>query len=121
MQIYFDGTLINTDYYTQFSMSSKMFNENESFTLGKTLCNSITLGIDKRYAPLNPTDVLIKINGTDYMKMVVDSQTENDFEIVYKLTDKMINLNFSYDASEIFEEGSATLLEILQDICLRVI
>ena len=47
MKIYFDNVLIDEDYYTQCSQTGLLFNENDTFKLGTTVCRSFTIGVDK--------------------------------------------------------------------------
>lgn len=115
MEIFFDDILINEDYYTALSTNFALFND--SFYLGSVAANTYNISIAKEAVKKQPSIVKIKDSGSLIATLVVDKIEENDFEYKYTLTDKMINLEFYYDASEIFTNGSATLLEIAQDIC----
>lgn len=115
MEIYFDDKLINEDYYTALSTNFALFGD--TFYLGSTASNIYNISIAKEAITTHPSTVLVKDNGALIATLVVDKVEENDFEYKYTLTDKMVNLEFNYDASESFTNGSATLLEIAQDIC----
>lgn len=115
MEIYFDDVLINEDYYTSLSTNFALFND--TFYLGSTASNIYNISVAKEAVTTKPNVVTIKDNGVLVATLVVDKIEEDDFEYKYTLTDKMVNLEFKYDASEIFNNGSTTLLEIAQDIC----
>lgn len=115
IQIYFDDNLINEDYYTSLSTSFSLFSD--TFFLGSTAANVYNLSIAKEAVQSHPNIVTIKDEGILIATLVVDEVKENDFEYTYTLIDKMVNLEFKYDASDIFTNRSATLLEIVQDIC----
>ena len=125
MEIYFDNILIDPNYYTQLEQSCLMFNEQDSFKLGATPCNSLVLGIDKRYITSIPKTILIKIGEVQYGNFKIDSYEENEYEYVFKITDGMVKFNFLYDASYLINLSTnmdngkkyVTLLELLQDIC----
>lgn len=115
MEIYFNDTLLNSDYYTGLSTDFKLFDN--SFFLGSVQANTYTLTLIKEAVVEQPNIVTIKENGTTVAVLKVDNIVEKDYAYVYTLVDKMVDLEFKYDASEIFNEGSATLLEIALDIC----
>lgn len=117
MEIYFDDVLINEDYYTSLSTSFELFDS--TFKLGATASNTFNLSIDKSAVNKQPNNVTIYQNGTLVATLIVDNIEETDIEYKYTLTDKMVNLEFNYDASEIFEDGSTTLLNIALDICSK--
>lgn len=115
MQIYFDNTLIDEDYYSNLSTNFALFDT--SFMLGSTASNKYSLSIAKEGVAVQPTFVNI-LEGTDLVaSLVVDNMEEDDFFYKYELTDRMVELDIPYDASAIFEDGSTTLLKIAQDIC----
>lgn len=119
MEIYFDETLINPDYYTELTNNFELFED--TFALGRTATNTFSLSIVKEAVTSQPKNVIIKNNGNIIATLVVDNITENDDNTyTYELTDKMVNLEFNYDASAIFQNGSATLYEIAQDICNKI-
>ena len=115
MEIYFDNILIDEDYYTALSTNFVLFED--TFYLGSTASNAYNISIDKDVISSHPNIVTIKNDNELVATLVVDKIEENDFEYKYTLTDKMVNLEFKYDASLIFNNGSTTLLQIVQDIC----
>lgn len=117
MEIYFDNNLIDEDYYTALSTNFALFED--TFYLGSTASNTYNISIDKTVISTHPNIVTIKHNNKLIATLVVDKIEENDFEYKYTLTDKMVDLEFEYDASLIFNNGSATLLQIVQDICSK--
>ena len=113
MKIYFDGTLINSDNYISFTNEFKQFDE--SFMLGTTASNTITIEVPCNIAI--PTNVLIKINESNYSTMIVDSYEYEDNNILkLNLVDKMVLLDFNYNAEPIVP---CTVKQILQDICTK--
>lgn len=117
MEIYFDDVLINKDYYTSLSTNFELFDS--SFKLGSTASNTFNLSIDKLAVNKHPNEVTIYQNEALVATLVVDNIEETDVEYKYTLTDKMVNLEFNYDASEIFGDGFTTLLNIALDICSK--
>ena len=118
LEVYFDDTLIDEQYYTGLTNNYELFNE--SFKLGSTTSNTYTLKIAKDVVSTQPTSVSLKDNGNAFAELEVDNIEEQDYEYVYTLTDKMIDLDFYYDASEIFNNGATTLYNIAMDICTKV-
>lgn len=113
MKIYFDGTLIDSDNYISFSNEFKQFDE--TFLLGTTASNTITIEVPSTIAI--PTNVLIKINETNYASLIVDSYEYEDNNILkLNLVDKMVLLDFNYNAQSIVP---CTVKQILQNICLQ--
>lgn len=125
MKIYFDGQLLNQDYYTQLSQSYIMFNEDENFKLGSTLCHSLVFGVDKTKISSIPNEIMITINDINYGNYILDNVTDDGYEMVYTLIGKMINFEFNYDASGLISRSGKIengqnyvyLKEILEDIC----
>lgn len=118
LQVYFDDILINEQYYTGLTNNYEMFNK--SFKLGTTASNQYKLSIAKDGVSNQPSNITLKDGGTTFAELEIDNIEEQDYEYVYTLTDKMVDLEFYYDASEIFQNGSTTLLLIAQDICSKV-
>ena len=110
--------LIDEQYYTKLTNSFDLFNEN--FKLGTTPSNMYSLNLAKEGVETEPSKVLLKDNGNTFAELEVDNIEEQDYEYAYTLTDKMIDLDFYYDASEIFTNGSTTLYNIVMDICTKV-
>ena len=120
MKIYFDNVLIDEDYYTQCSQTGLLFNENDTFKLGSTVCRSFTIGVDKNAISELPTSIELEFNNVRYTQFRIDKYEENDVEYIFYLVDRMIDLDFKYDASEIFIGGKTTLKAILDDICSKI-
>jgi len=118
LEVYFGDTLINEDYYTGLTNNYELFNE--SFKLGTTPANTYRLSIAKEGVTEQPTSISLKDNGNAFAELEIDNIEEQDYEYVYTLTDKMLDLDFYYDASEIFQNGATTLYNIVMDICTRV-
>ena len=118
LQVYFDNTLIDEKYYTGLTNNYELFNE--SFKLGATPCNTYKLNIAKEGVTTQPTHIILKDDGTTFADLEIDNIEEKDYEYVYTLTDKMIDLEFYYDASKIFVDEHTTLLDIATDICNKV-
>lgn len=118
LQVYFDNSLIDEKYYTGLQNNFEMFNE--SFKLGTTPCNQYTLRIAKDGVTTQPTSITLKDSDVAFAVLDIDNIEEQDYEYVYTLTDKMVDLEFNYDASQIFQNGSTTLYNIAMDICSKV-
>ena len=118
LKVNFDGTLIDEQYYTGLNNNYELFND--TFKLGATPCNTYKLKIAKDGVNTQPTSISLADGNTTYAVLDIDNIEEQDYEYVYTLTDRMVNLDFYYDASRIFHNGSATLLQIVQDICTKI-
>lgn len=117
IKVYFDDVLIDGDCYASLSNEFELFNN--SFYLGSTASNTYKIAIGKEAISTQPSEVKIYDDTTLIATLVVDNIEEDDYSYIYTLTDKMVNLEFYYDASEIFINGSATLLQIALDICQK--
>jgi len=143
MKIYFDNVLIDTDYYTQCSQTGLLFNENDTFKLGSTVCKNFTIGVDKNAVSEIPTNIELEFDNVRYTQFRIDKYEENDVEYIFYLVDRMIDLDFKYDASELIEQSTiyenystipftipevigkekrkcVYLIDILKDICDKV-
>ena len=118
LQVYFGETLIDEQYYTGLTNNNELFND--SFKLGSTPCNTFKLSIAKDGVSQQPSEIILKDGGVTFANLQIDNIEEQDYEYVYTLTDKMLDLEFKYDASESFQNGSTNLLLIAQDICTKV-
>ena len=118
LEIYFDNELINEQYYTGLNNNNELFNE--SFKLGATPCNQFTLRIAKEAITEQPNEIHLYEDGILFADLEIDNIEEEDYEYVYTLTDKIMSMNFTYDASEIFVNGHTTLYDIANDICTKV-
>ena len=117
LEVYFRNNLIDEEYYTELTNSYELFND--SFKLGTTPSNTYKLSIAKEGVTNQPSNVILKENNTTFAELEIDNIQEEDYTYSYDLTDKMLNLEFYYDASEIFVNGKTTLLAIAQDICSK--
>lgn len=117
LKVYFRNNLIDEEYYTGLTNSYELFND--SFRLGTTPSNIYKLSIAKEGVSSQPSNVILKENNTTFAELEIDNIEEQDYTYSYDLTDKMLDLEFYYDASEIFVNGKTTLLAIAQDICSK--
>ena len=121
MKIYFDNILINEDYYKSLTNTHSLFNG--SFILGSTASNTFTLELDVLATSTTPEVIKITDNDEDYATLVIDKVEDVDkYTKSYKLTDKLVDLNYYYDASEFINQngGSALTSEILADMCSKI-
>lgn len=121
MKIYFDNVLINEDYYKSLTNTHNLFNGN--FILGSTASNTFTLELDVLATSTTPEVIKITDNDEDYATLVIDKVEDVDkYTKSYKLTDKLVDLNYYYDASEFINQngGSALTSEILADMCSKI-
>ena len=117
LKVYFGNNLIDEEYYTELTNSYELFND--SFKLGTKPSNKYKLSIAKEGVTNQPSNVILKENNTTFAELEIDNIEEQDYTYSYDLTDKMLNLEFYYDASLIFVNGKTTLLAIAQDICSK--
>lgn len=121
MKIYFDNVLINENYYKSLTNTHNLFNGN--FVLGSTASNTFTLELDVLATSTTPEAIKITDNDEDYATLVIDKVEDVDkYTKSYKLTDKLVDLNYYYDASEFINQngGSALTSEILADMCSKI-
>ena len=121
MKIYFDDILIDDDYYKSLTNTHNLFNG--SFALGSTASNTFTLELDVLATSTTPEVIKITDNDEDYATLVIDKAEDVDkYTKSYKLTDKLVDLNYYYDASEFINQngGSALTSEILADMCSKI-
>lgn len=118
LQILFGNGAVNDEYYRGLTQNFELFGD--SFKLGATPVNNFKISIAKEGVTTQPTRVNIYYNNFSYAHLSVDNIEETEYEYVYTLTDKMVDLEFNYDASQIFVDGKTTLLAIVQDICSKV-
>lgn len=116
LEIYLDEVLLDNEYYAGLSNNFKLFNE--SFSLGTTTANSFSLDISAKAISTIPKEVKIKIDGSDYANLIVDSYNYKDENfITLNLVDKMVLFDFNYDASSIVP---CSVKNILKDICSKI-
>lgn len=121
LKIYFDNILIDEDSYTALGNDYKLFTD--KFKLGSVACNSFKLSVNKNVISSQPNEVRIEDDNTTFY-LVVDSVVEDKYTYTYTLTDKLLNFNFNYDASEIINEKIENeevcyLSDIWKDMCNR--
>lgn len=119
LKIYFDDVLIDEDSYTALNDDYQLFTD--SFKLGSTASNSFKLSVNKSMVSNQPIEVKIEDDNTTFY-LVVDSIAEDKYTYTYTLTDKLLNFNFKYDASEIINakaelEETCYLSDIWHDMC----
>ena len=113
IEIYFDGVLIDSDYYASITNDFKLFDED--FYLGSTASNTFKIEVPMNAVKTIPLEVVIKLDNKDYANLIVDSYEILDDNILsLSLTDKMTLFNFPYDASLIVP---CTVKDVLQNIC----
>ncbi len=120
MKIYFDDVEINQNAYMSISNNYSLFSD--TFFLGSVTSREYNIKLNKDYITNTPNAISLKENDAIIDILEIDNIKENEDSNNYSLTDKMLNFNFNYDASEIIntsESKSVSLLEILNDICTK--
>ena len=121
MKLFLDDELINQEYYMSLTNDNVLFTD--TFYLGSTSCNTFTIKIDKKrikFTEIPKTAVLKNNNDIVIATLEVDKCIEDDVGYILTLVDKMVDLEFFYDASNLInskENKKVSLLEILDDIC----
>ena len=114
IKIYFDDLLIDDDNYISITNSFKLFEE--EFMLGTTASNTFHIEVPFTEISNIPHQVLIMIDDMKYATLIVDDYEIKDNNVLsLSLTDQMVKLNFSYDASTIVP---CTIKQLLDNICL---
>lgn len=115
IKIYFDGTQIDGDNFSNITKSSNI--HNGVFKLGATICETYKIDVNKDIENI-PSIVTIYDNTTLKKTLYVTECKDKD-DAMYELSleDSMTRFNFRYDASKIFVGGSTTLKAIFDDIC----
>lgn len=117
IKVYFDNVLINEQYYAGLSNNFELFGDN--FKLGATPSNQFKLQIAKEGVIAQPNIIQLNEETDIIASLKADNIQEQDYTFDYTLSDKMVDLEFYYDASEIFENGYTTLYNIALDICSK--
>ena len=115
IEIYFNGNSdpLNSDNYIGFSYSKPIFED--SFYLGSTSSVQASLVIPKDALPSNLQTVKIKLDGNDYLDLIVDNiEISDNEEATITLTDRLVNLNVNYDISE---SVPISAINLLNKIC----
>lgn len=116
IKIYFDGVLIDDDYYNNITNDFQLFDE--EFRLGTTSSNTFNIEVPYKAVTNVPYNVKITIDDVDYANLIVDSfEISDDNMLKLELVDKMVLFNYNYDMSVIVP---CTILEVLQNICASV-
>lgn len=125
--VYFDNTLINPDYIFDLRVGGDLFDE--EFALGSTPSRYMEIRVHKSQVVSNINEVKLEygIEINDEYEMIpigvynIDDISENDDDTVtMKLQDNMIKFEFNYDGSKLINQNNTvSLLEILQDICIK--
>lgn len=113
IEIYFDGELLDNQYYLAFDVNFKPFDK--EFYLGSTGSINASLTIPKGALPDSLNKVQIKIDNENWYTCVVDSIEENDNE-EYKinLMDALVHTEVDYDFSD---KVPITAKSLLENIC----
>ena len=108
--IYFDGQMIDSDDIVGFHQKAFLFND--TFKLGSTVCREVQLKVLKRYIEGIPEEVLIKdYDNNVKFTLQVDNVDDTNIDFYeFTLVDKMVNLNFVYDFSEMQDPTAQTVL-----------
>src|SRR5574344_382106 len=119
LRVYFDDELIDVEAYTELDNEYKLFTD--TFKLGSVASNTFKLSVLKTAVNSQPTNVRIEDDVT-VMNFIVYNVTEDDYVYDYTLTDKLLNFNFNYDASELINskaelEEDCYLSDIWHDMC----
>lgn len=128
MNVYFDNVLINSDYILDFKKGGEIFDE--EFSLEIATSQYIELKILKDQIATMPEVIRVEFgillnnnsNTTEIIPIGIynlESYTDNDDgTLTIKALDNMIKFEFNYDGSTLVNtNGSATLLQVVQDIC----
>ena len=115
IEIYFNGNSdpLDSDNYIGFSYSKPIFED--SFYLGSTSSVQASLVIPKDALPSNLQTVKIKLDGNDYLDLIVDNiEISDNEEATITLTDRLVSLNVNYDISE---SVPISAINLLNKIC----
>lgn len=123
LNIYIDGKKIDPNHIASFKQTLELFNNNE-FCLGCTPEIDVEFEIDKRDLPENYNEVYIESGLEDEIipvgKFTIQKPIEDDeLKVKIKATDYMKKFEDNkYDGSSL--AYPATLLQVLQHICLKI-
>ncbi len=121
LNIYIEGNKVNPDYILDFKVSHNLFS-NDEFSLGNVTAKSIEMRIYKSSLPDSYNNFYVETGIENEIVpigyFILDSIDKNDDNtITIKAIDYMVKFEFNYDGSNL--NYPATMLEILQDICLK--
>lgn len=115
IKIYFDNTLVNSDYYVSLNESNILFNNN--FRLGCVPSDTLKLKVPSSI-PV-PSKVKIMLDNDDYGYYIVDKYEYQDNDILeLDLCDDLVLTEKNYNAQTVVESTTnCTTKDILEDIC----
>ena len=121
LKVYINDTEINSKYILDCKFEQQLFS-NDEFMLGSVTTKSAELKLYKSVVPTTINKIEIKSGITGEIIPVgvfnVDEISRDDnYTVTLKLLDNMIKFEFNYDGSKL--AYPATVLTILQDICLK--
>lgn len=124
LKVYIDDTEVEGKYIFGINFTQELFSNNE-FSLGSVVSQGIELRLHKNAIPNQMSKIYIESGITNEIVPIgyfnVDNINEEDeYVTILNLLDDMIKFEFTYDGSTLInQKGYATILEILQDICLK--
>jgi hypothetical protein len=121
LRVYFDDELIDVESYTELDNEYNLFTD--TFKLGSVASNTFKLSVIKSAVSEQPNEVRIEDDNTTW-NFIVDNIVEDDNFYAYTLTDKLVDFNFDYDASELINSKAELgedcyLSDIWKDMCLK--
>lgn len=118
MQIYFDGTLVNNEYYVGIKKSAKAYDG--KLKLGATICKNYTITVDKQVIMVTPSVITIYENNVlkDTLKVTKIEDVDNFTSVIYA-EDNMTLFNFQYNPSSLIQNNTISIADVLTDICTQ--
>ncbi len=121
LNIYIEGEKVNPDHIFDFKVSHTLFS-NDEFSLGSVTAKTIEMRIYKNSLPDTYNNFYVETGINDEIVpigyFILDSIEKNDDDtITIKAIDYMVKFEFNYDGSSL--NYPATMLEVLQDLCLK--
>ena len=121
LNIYIDNNKVEPNHIIDFKSTLELFNNNE-FCLGSTPEIDIEFEIDKRDLPNNYNEVYVESGLENEIipigKFTIQSVEDDEFKVKIKATDYMKKFEDNkYDGSDL--TYPATMLQVLQDICIK--
>jgi len=121
LNIYIEEEEVNPDHIFDFKVSHVLLSDDE-FSLGSVTAKSIEMRIHKNSLPESYKHFYIETGINNEIvpigHFILDSIDKNDDDtITIKAIDYMVKFEFNYDGSNL--NYPATMLQILQDICLK--
>lgn len=121
LNIYIEDEKVNPDHILNFKVSHTLFS-NDEFKLGSVTAKTIEMRIYKDSLPNIYNNFYIETGVNEEVVpigyFILDEIEKNDDDTVtIKAIDNMVKFEFNYDGSNL--NYPATMLQILQDICLK--